>query len=484
MAAAGCGQDGAQGATTAAKDGQGAETVSLDALSHDAADSEVAPAAVPKFQRTFGGEWDEEGRAIALAADGDLLVAGYTNTHGAGDWDGLLLRTDSCGVPRWARAYGGVGQDVLVGVTELTGGGLAAAGQRSAVGGQPNVWVMRTDATGALQWSKTYGGGGHDAGVALAETDDEATVVLGETYNFGPGTPKYHNLMMLSVDAKGALLWDRTFGGDLEGDAGFALDIQRDKAGKTASIVIAGATESYGQGRDDVWLLVLDPQGKVQWSKAYGGSEDDEARGIAPLAGGGWAITGFTRGFGAKSADIFAMQVDAKGAVQWWHRYGGGGKDRGYNIHPLPAADGAGFLVTGYTQSFGHAAGYDDRFVLRLDKQGGPERLVTIGGKGDDQAVASVVSGDGGVVLAGRTNSFGHGLRDVWLVKSDGQGNALCNLQVQTSAALNHADKDVEVVSVLPGEATGAVASDAPVTTTVIETPGKLTTTACAAICP
>lgn len=415
------------------------------------------PERLPQF--AVGSSQEDDLQAVAMTQDGDLLAAGYTNGAGAGDWDALLLRASPCGDLRWARTYGGVAKEMAVGVVATADGGAAAVGRTNSFGSYVDVYVLRTDGQGALQWSYAYGGSGHDAGTALVETPDGGLLVLAETYNFGPGTPASHNMMLLNLGPKGELRWDRSYGGDVEGDAGFAIAHRFGADGGHLGYAIAGATESYGQGRDDAWLLYIDDAGQLGGSWAFGGPGDDEARAIAPAADGGWLLAGHTRGFDAQSSDIFALEVGAKGEVRWMRRYGGMAKERAYGVHPIAASGGGGWLLTGHSASYGQ--GLDDRLAMRLDDTGKPLNVRVFGMKGDDKADASVAIGGGRFVLAGRTEGLGAGQRDGWITTVDADAGGGCLETEVPLDALRTSGLLPERVVVAPGEAQGAVRADA-----------------------
>jgi len=427
----------------------------------------------------FGGSYEDDLRAIALADDGDVISAGYTESAGAGNWDMLLMRSSPCGEVRWAKTYGGSDKDLASGVIATADGGFAAVGSSDSFGGYVEIYVVRTDGQGKLLWSNVYGGNGYDSGTALLQTDDGGFLVMGETYNFGPGTPETHNMLVVRTDATGKLLWERTYGGGVDGDAGFAVARRAASTGLAAGYAIAGATESFGHGHDDLWLLYLDDTGQVLRSWAYGGPEDDELRHIAPTPAGGWLLTGFSRGFGAKKSDIVALEVGTKGEVRWMRRYGGMQKERGYGAHAMATSDGGGWLLTGHTASFGE--GMDDRLTLRLDDAGKPLHMRVFGMQKDDKAVASVALADGRVVLAGRTESFGAGVRDGWLTTVDTQGRGTCLAHVP-DAPLLHEGLVPGRIEFKPAIAQGATRSDA--ATVVGDFDGATAKDTCPAACP
>jgi predicted secreted protein len=129
---------------------------------------------------------------------------------------------------------------------------------------------------------------------------------------------------------------------------------------------------------------------------------------------GGYALAGSTQSFGAGSWDFWLVKTDAAGNAQWNRTYGGTSDDEAYAL--VQTVDG-GYALAGYTGSIG--AGYYDFWLVKTDASGNEQWNKTYGGTGDDDASALVQTGDGGYALAGRTESFGAGNYDFWLVKTD-----------------------------------------------------------------
>jgi hypothetical protein len=117
---------------------------------------------------------------------------------------------------------------------------------------------------------------------------------------------------------------------------------------------VAGWTWSFGAGGGDVWVLKLDGSGNVQWQKTYGGTDDDEARAIAPTSDGGYVVAGWTTSFGAGGDDVWVLKLDGSGNVQWQKTYGGTDDDGPHAI--APTSDG-GYVVAGGLSPSGPAGG-------------------------------------------------------------------------------------------------------------------------------
>jgi hypothetical protein len=129
-------------------------------------------------------------------------------------------------------------------------------------------------------------------------------------------------------------------------------------------------------------------------------------------------VAGRTYSFGAGSYDIFLIKTDANGNIIWAKTYGGGGNDWAYSVQQT--SDG-GYIVAGWTWSFG--AGYDDIFLIKTDANGNIIWAKTYGGTNYDDAFSVQQTSDGGYIVAGGTESFGAGRSDIFLIKTDANGN-------------------------------------------------------------
>jgi hypothetical protein len=168
----------------------------------------------------------------------------------------------------------------------------------------------------------------------------------------------------------------------------------------------------------DVFLVKTDANGNVQWAKTYGGGHYDYAFSVQQTSDGEYIVAGLTWSFGASLSDVFLVKTDANGNVQWAKTYGGGHYDYAFSVQQT--SDG-GYIVAGYTESFG--AGYDDFFLIKTDANGNIIWAKTYGGIYGDYAFSVQQTSDGGYIVAGYTDSFGAGWYDIFLIKTDADGN-------------------------------------------------------------
>ena len=221
------------------------------------------------------------------------------------------------------------------------------------------------------------------------------------------------DIWVMKTDANGIEQWNKIFGGN-GNDRAYAVQQTSD-----GGYVIAGWTSSYGAGSADAWLIKTDADGNMLWDKTFGGIGLDVAYALQLTSDGGYILTGDTNSYGAGSSDFWLMKTDVDGNMLWDKTFGGAKDDEAYAVQQT--SDG-GYILTGFTYS--HGAGSSDFWLIKTDADGNMLWTKTFGSEGLDWAWAVQQTSDGGYILAGYTTSYGAGSFDVWLIKTDAEGNA------------------------------------------------------------
>jgi hypothetical protein len=125
--------------------------------------------------------------------------------------------------------------------------------------------------------------------------------------------------------------------------------------------IIAGGTSPSGMGAGDVYLIKTDPNGNPLWQKTFGGNQDDQGESVQQTSDGGFIIAGYTNSFGAGFYDIYLSKTDTTGNLQWQKTLGGSNWDWGFSVQQT---SNGGFIIAGRTNSFG--AGSDDLYLIKL----------------------------------------------------------------------------------------------------------------------
>jgi hypothetical protein len=362
-----------------------------------------------EWNYTFGGIDYDCGSSVQQTADGGFIISGYSSSFGAGNYDIFLIKTDSNGTTEWDKTFGGSGGDICGSVMQTDDGGFILAGGTSSYGaGSRDVWLIKTNADGNKEWSKTFGGANFDSGESVQQTTDGGYIIIGRTESYGGGMS---DVWLIKTDSAGNKEWDRTFGGG-HYDYGWSGEQTTD-----GGYIITGLTESYG-AHGDYWIIKTDNDGYKIWDVTFGTIAYDSAHSIQQTIDGGYIIAGFSNSYGAGWYDIWLIKMDSNGTKEWDETYGGPGGDTCGSV--MQTIDG-GYIIAGGTYSYGN--GGSDAWIIKADINGNEKWNKTFGGTNFDFAASGWQTADGGYIVTGRTGSYGSGDLDLWLIKIDTENN-------------------------------------------------------------
>ena len=245
------------------------------------------------WQKALGGSGDEKAYSIVRSVTGGFTIAGSSTSndgdvsghHGTvGVTDAWVVSLAADGSIQWQRSLGGTAADELVYIINTVDGGTISIGNSSSADGDltanhgmQDIWVVKMDRTGVVQWQKNYGGSFAETGRSIRQTSDGGYIFIGST---------------ASND------------GDVSGNHG---------------------TGTYPP--TDIWVVKLDAAGAIQWQRCYGGSESDHGNDIMSISGGEYvlAVDGQTSGTpddgdfyghgGGNSPVSFLMKIGSAGEL-------------------------------------------------------------------------------------------------------------------------------------------------------------------------
>ena len=246
-----------------------------------------------------------------------------------------------------------------------------------------------------------------------------------------------YDAWLIKTDSNGDILWTKTFGGLAE-DRGQSVQQTTD-----GGYIIAGTTSSFGNGSYDIWLIKTDEFGNEIWSKTFGGTSWDWGYFVQQTTDGGYIITGCKDPGAYYIWDVFLIKTDSQGNTSWTKTYGGDDYDVGHCVRQT--TDG-GYIITGYTYSYG--AGSSDVWLIKTDPNGNESWSQTFGGNNPEHGYSVIQTIDEGYTIVGYTKSFGAGDYDVWLINTDNDGNEIWN---KTFGGIND-DRAYSVQQTIDGE--------------------------------
>jgi hypothetical protein len=314
---------------------------------------------------------------------------------------------------QWAHVYGNLLDDQAAEISpiqETRDGGFVVIASARTYGIHDDFWVLKLNVSGAIEWQRTYGGESRDTAYSVQQTRDGGYILAGATESFGASRA---DIWVLKINSTGDVEWQRRYGG-AQWD-GWPNVKEVDDGG----YVIAGATESFGAGLRDIWIAKLSPVGVIEWQKTYGGSLDDGASHFHQTSDAGYIVAGHTESFGAGRHDVWVLKLDSSGRVEWQHTYGG---SRGEVANSIQLTSDGGYVVAGFTLDFGR---HGNMWVLKLTSSGAVQWQRAYGGDFLDYAWSVQQTRDEGYIVAGYTESFNQDQRylDATVIKLNSSGD-------------------------------------------------------------
>ena len=293
---------------------------------------------VPLWQKLLSsGAYTTDGQSIALSADDGFIICGdrYGYTDSLFGIDLYLLKTNASGAVQWSNAYGERSTDTCTWAQPTSDGGYILTGTTDFRNMGYDMSLVKVDASGKEVWRNAYGGNYNDFGSMVLQTPDGGYVVAGSMQNYSTG---YSEASLIKASSAGEWLLQNVYGNSSDSWAN-ALSPTND-----GGYVLAGGKYDPALGDCDAYLVKTNASGYEQWEYRYGGNKDDWANSVLQTADGGYLLVGGTYSDGTGNCDVYVKKVSSNGASQWGYYYYTDSSVWGNSV--LPTADG-GYIITG-----------------------------------------------------------------------------------------------------------------------------------------
>ncbi len=427
-----------------------------------------------QWEKTFGGENTDIGRAIIETRDGGFLLGIESDSFGRGNYDAWIIKLNAQGDKQWEKTFGSASGDSIESIQEISDGGYVLAGWSMGLDAFGDAWLLRIDLNGNKQWEKTFGGSGTEYIYSLVSASDGGYLLSGYTNSwnasctdgwivktdnkgneewsrkFGSsgcdeihagkrtldggyiftGTYKY-DTWLLKINANGNKQWEKTFGGSSSSSIETGWGVEQTL---TQGYIIVGST-TQNNGNTDGWLIKTDGRGKEIWNKMYGSSASESFSDVVLGVDTGYAMVGSRYDDVETDTDLWFVKTNSDGnaplepeksctedptqdyCVLWDKTFGGTKNDRFFS--QAETEDG-GIIFVGMTKDT--RTGYKDGWIVKINSLGEKEWERNVAGRYDDELRGVKVLSDG-YIVAGYTALSGSGSSvDGWLVKLDSQG--------------------------------------------------------------
>lgn len=345
------------------------------------------------FQKTFSGFYNMDGLDVIPAKGGGYIITGMIYNDIVDDMDLYIVKTDALGVLQWTKTYGGIRPEYSFGILQATdsSGYFIIGYSQSFGGGDYDTWLLKIDQQGDTLWTKRYGSWGNDQGKEIIPTSDGNYMITGVT-NSAPNTN--YQAYLLKIDPSGNILWNRYYGG-INYEIGNSVKQTAD-----GGYIMLGITYSYGMN-GDAYLVRTNPTGDTLWTKTFGGNYLDEGIFITVNSDNSFTFCVRDSSTAGKNVDVQIIKTDENGTIIWDKHYGGTEKDTDKMIQPT--SDG-GYIVAAITRSFGLPL--PDMWILKLDAAGDTLWTRRYGGTDNEHCYSIREVPDGGFIAVGKSESF------------------------------------------------------------------------------
>ncbi|GEQ84689.1 lipoprotein [Patiriisocius marinistellae] len=356
------------------------------------------------FAKSLGGSNIDEGEAIIQANDGGFVILGATKSTDGDITDKTIDDTD--------------------------------------------VWIVKTDPQGSIQWSKTYGGSDNDFGTNIKKTNDGGYIISAVTRSSDGDISTnagFNDMWVFKISSSGNIIWEKTYGyaGNdlaynviLTSDGGYLLLGVLDVSASNGEGNVGRINSNHAGG--DYWVLKLDSSGEREWSRYYGGTFTDTAYDAIETPSGGFIITGSSDSEDVDinsnigEYDFWILNINESGDIIWRKNFGGSEIDLVYAM--TKTIDG-NYLLVGDTRSsdidIEDPLGNADVWAVKFSESGSIIWTKTYGGTQFESArdVVSLSDGTIAIVSSSRSNDINltnnYGVNDAWLLLIDNDGKML-----------------------------------------------------------
>lgn len=382
------------------------------------------------WQQVYGGSGGEISYAHTLTSDGGHVIAGGSSTDSNGELDFWIFKTDDQGTIVWEKKYGGTRNDTAFDLKQTTDGGYIVVGSTYSDDGDvvgfhgplanSDVWVLKLDENGNLEWQQTLGGQSFDDGRGVIQTPDGGYIIAASAESTD-GDPVdnygYEDFWIVKLSSSGTMVWNNIYGGS-RSDRAFTIE-----EANGGGFIIGGYSHSNDgdissfhespNEHPDGWVIKIDNEGILEWERCYGSSSYERIMSIKNTLDGGYIMAveaGATDGDVnvpiQGETDAWLVKIDSEGAIEWQNAFGGTGIDYGTCV--IQTED-SGYLlgINTFSTDGDASSSYGDVEVLivKTSNLGELQWKKTVGGSEEDSVSFITQLQNGNYFITGGTGS-------------------------------------------------------------------------------
>lgn len=348
-------------------------------------------------------EYVDVASVISINNEGFVLT-GHIEDRETLDHDVFLVRTDPHGREIWVKSYGGNDSDIGLESIYTSDNSIVIAGSTKSFGlDNDNVYLIKINLEGDTIWTSNFGSYFSERAHSIIETPDKGFLTLGYSQ------PK-NDFYLAKVDANGNRVWYETYG-EAKLESGVKIISASDKC-----YLLLGYTKSFGNGKDDIYLIKVDSNGKLLWSKNYGNEFPEEPESIIQTVDGGYLIVGSLYNTITRDSFVYLLKINSEGEQIWTKVY----ENITGGASSVVSLNNGDFILTG-----GVAEDYDSNvLLLRVNSIGEIIWKKSFGTAEEEEYGVCVLKSSKGVTVVGN-KSPGDGESTIFMISVSEDGDFL-----------------------------------------------------------
>lgn len=374
------------------------------------------------FSRHFGTIGYDYGWSTEYSPfDQGIVIVGQRSPMIGSNSDLWAIKTDSRGLMEWEKSFGGSDNEAGYDVIPTSDGGFLFVGYTWSYGNKQQVYAIKTDFHGNKEWEKTYGGSMWDVGYSVIELSGGGYGILG--FSNSPGISSGNtDMFLIKISSTGNVIWQKAYGNQAFPNHEWGHDfIQMPDLG----FILVGARDRYDQGALNALAIRTDVEGNIIWEKEfiYEGQASEAIYSISKGKGGNYYLCTTTNS--VDSPDVFQpkiINIDASGNIDWHRTYRSDSREY-HQFRSTSTLDGD-IIIVGSSSENNITGGYkEDAFMTKIDSEGNLIWTYPYGSADEDDWGWSVFESPGkNIIFVGSTKSFGSSLFDIFLVGTNSDG--------------------------------------------------------------